>query len=389
MTNLKLTKKNKHQQHYKQKQHNQKQYHTNTNTIKHIYIKNNAGFGNKIYDLIFAIYLYNLYNTKSSSSSASSSSSSSSPTNKCIINYVLSKSRHENVNDPSLDRLFPNTKSKINFIYEKTYQNILNNTQNQNTNYTINFIDINTLPKYEELLKHTTINNNFKLVYEMYKTFTQRDKDMFNMNKNSLTDITTLDKITSQPYSLVHIRYGDKLYYLSKNINKPDIDITTLLHKDNNNPNPIDQFILYTPEYYSDKINELLEKTPTHMNIYIITDSANIVKQFIMNQTNFKNNPRIVLLDKMTWWDSFYLLYYATNIVLSSSTFCFAGAYFNKKNAKCDLLLYHHDENSLTIAPEEYALSPSWKISNNRNYILNYNPKIAYIVIKYKFFWTD
>jgi hypothetical protein len=386
MTNLKLTKKN--QQHYKQIQHNKKPYHANTNTIKHIYIKNNAGFGNKIYDLIFAIYLYNLYNTKSSSSS---SSSPSSHTNKCIINYVLSKSRHENVNDPTLDRLFPNTKSKINFIYEKTYQNILNNTQNQNNqtqNYTLNFIDINTLPSYEELSKHTTINNNFKLVYEMYKTFTQRDKDMFNMNKNSLTDTTTLDKITSQAFSLVHIRYGDKLYYLSKNINKPDLDIKTLLQKDNN-PNPIDQFILYTPDYYIDKINELLEKTPTYMNIYIITDSANIVKQFIMNQTNFKNNSRIVLLDKMTWWDSFYLLYYATNIVLSSSTFCFAGAYFNKKNAKCDLLLYHHDENSPTIAPEEYALSPSWKISNDRNYILNYNPKIAYIVIKYKFFWTD
>ena len=383
MTNLKLTKKNQHKKH-----HNKKPYHTNTNTntktntIKHIYINNNAGFGNKLYDLIFAIFLYNLYNTKTSSSF----------TNKCIINYVLTKSRHENVNDPLLDRLFPNTKSKINFIYEKTYKN----QHNQNTNYTINFIDINTLPSYEELSKHTTINNNFKLVYEMYKTFTHQDKDMFNMNKNSLTDIATLDKITSQTFSLVHIRYGDKLYYLSKNINKPDIDIKTLLSKEkenkeknNNNPNPIDQFILYTPEYYIDKINELLEKTPESMNIYIITDSANIVKQFIMHQKNFKNNSRIVLLDKMTWWDSFYLLYYATNIILSSSTFCFAGAYFNKKNAKCELLLYHHDETSPTIASEEYALSPYWKIINDRNYILNYNPKIAYIVIKYKFFWTD
>ena len=125
------------------------------------------------------------------------------------------------------------------------------------------------------------------------------------------------------------------------------------------------------------------------MNIYIITDSANIVKQFIMHQKNFKNNSRIVLLDKMTWWDSFYLLYYATNIILSSSTFCFAGAYFNKKNAKCELLLYHHDETSPTIASEEYALSPYWKIINDRKYILNYNPKIDYIVIKYKFFCTD
>ena len=125
------------------------------------------------------------------------------------------------------------------------------------------------------------------------------------------------------------------------------------------------------------------------MNIYIITDSVNIVKHFIMNQSNFNNNSRIVFLDKMTWWDSFYLLYYASNIVLSSSTFCFAGAYFNKKNAKCDLLLYHHDETSPTIAPEEYALSPSWKISKDKNYILNYNPKIAYEMLKFKYNWTD
>ena len=127
------------------------------------------------------------------------------------------------------------------------------------------------------------------------------------------------------------------------------------------------------------------------MNIYIITDSVNIVKEFIMKNNNhaFTNNTRIIFLDKMTWWDSFYLLYYAKNIILSSSTFCFAGAYFNKKLAMCELLLYHHDESSPNIAPEEYALSPKWNISKDRKYILNYNPKIAYIVIKYKFFWTD
>jgi hypothetical protein len=35
------------------------------------------------------------------------------------------------------------------------------------------------------------------------------------------------------------------------------------------------------------------------------------------------------------------------------------------------------------MSPEEYAISPSWKISNDRKYILNYNPKIAYDVIKF------
>ena len=125
------------------------------------------------------------------------------------------------------------------------------------------------------------------------------------------------------------------------------------------------------------------------MNIYIITDSVNIVKQFIMSQSNFNNNSRIILLDKMTWWDSFYLFYYASHIILSSSTFCFAGSYFNKNKAKCELVLYHHDESKPNIAPEEYAISPNWKIIKEKKYILNYNPKIAYMISKFKYFWIN
>jgi len=343
------------------------------NIVKHIYIKNNAGFGNKVFDLIFAIYLYNLYNKNTNTN-----------TNKFVIHYVLCKSSHDKLNDPKLYSIFPKSKSKINFITENEYKYI------NNKNKILQLKELQNLksfPKYEELSLYNKIDNNFRLVYEMYKTFSQTDKDIFtNINKNILSDKNKLYKITSKPYSLVHIRYGDKLYYLSKNINKPDIDIKTLVSKNYNN-NPIDQFILYTPKYYIDKINELLDKTPIPMNIYIITDSANIVKEFIMSHTNLKNNSRIVLLDKMTWWDSFYLLYYASNIILSNSTFCFAGAYFNKKKAECDLLLYHHNKNSSNIAPEEYAISPYWNILSDRKYILNYNPKLAYEIIKFKYNW--
>ena len=345
------------------------------NIIKHIFIKNDEGFGSKVFDLIFAIYLYNLYNLYNKQNK------------KCIIHYILDKSIHEKVNDPQLYKIFPKATHKIKFISLKEYENI-------NKKHKITHIErkdkriesLDNFPHYEDLSNYTKIYTNLKLIYKMYNTFTKQDKDSFTMNPKKLTDKPTLDKITSQLYSLVHIRYGDKLYYLSKIINKPDIDIKTLLQKENN-PNPIDQFILYTPEYYIDKINELLKKTPASMTIYIITDSANIVKQFIMNHTNFNNNPRIVLLDKMVWWDSFYLFYYASNIILSASTFCFSGAYFNKKRAKCELLLYHHDDSSPTISPEEYAISPYWKITKDRKYILNYNPKIAYEVIKFKYNW--
>ena len=81
------------------------------NIIKHIYIKNNAGFGNKVFDLIFALYLYNLYNKNTN-------------TNKCVIHYVLCKSLHDKLNDPKLYSIFPKSKNKINFITENQYKSI-------------------------------------------------------------------------------------------------------------------------------------------------------------------------------------------------------------------------------------------------------------------------
>ena len=358
---------------------------TNTN-VKHIYIKNNTGFGNKIYDLIFAVYLYNLYNNNLVDNIYKTPY-------KCSINYVIIKSKHENINDPTIDTIFINAKSKINFINERQYQTI-NKNKNNNINKIYNdnpkLQNLNSFPKYEELSLYNKIDNNFKLVYEMYKTFSQKDKDIFlNMNKNILTDENKLNNIVSQNYSLVHIRYGDKLQYLNNYFDNPDINISELIDTKSEKLYNLDLFLLYTPDYYIHKINELLKNTNENMNIYIITDSVNIVKQFIMSQSNFNNNSRIILLDKMTWWDSFYLFYYASHIILSSSTFCFAGSYFNKNKAKCELVLYHHDESKPNIAPEEYAISPNWKIIKEKKYILNYNPKIAYMISKFKYFWIN
>jgi hypothetical protein len=358
------------------------------NITKYIYIKNDnsfGGFGNKVFNLIYGIYLYNLYNKNN---------------NKCIINYVIGHSSHDKYNDKQIYEIFPNSKHKINYITDNQYQKL-----NENPSIKIHIIysndpqikDLNTFPDYEDLHKYNNIYNNFRLIYEIYNKFSKIDKDIFYINKNifndkNITNTTnksdTIDKIINKPYSLIHIRYGDKLYYLSKIINKPDIDIPSLLNKDSISNSNIDQFILYTPNYYIDKINELLKTTPISMNVYIISDSNNLVKEFIMKPTyNFNKNPRVVFLENLNWLSSFYLLYYASNIILSSSTFCFAGAYFNKKKAKCDLLLYHHNKHNPKIAPEEYAISPYWNILSDRKYILNYNPKIAYEILKYKYNW--
>ena len=149
---------------------------------KHIYIKNKAGFGNKVFDLIFAIYLYNLYNLSKHI--------------KCKIHYVLVKSKHDKPRDPTLNLIFPNSNTKINYITEREYENISYNKSikiNKLFNDNLLLQDLKTFPKYEDLHQYNKFDNNFRLVYEMYKTFSNSDKTIFKNINNSL--ITQKDRL--------------------------------------------------------------------------------------------------------------------------------------------------------------------------------------------------
>jgi hypothetical protein len=359
--------------------------------IKHIYIKNKAGFGNKVFDLIFAIYLYNLYNQQNK---------------KCKIHYVLVKSHHDKPRDPLLNHIFPKSNTKINYITEREYENITYNSSIKiNKLYNDNPLlqDLKTFPKYEDLEHYNKIDNNFRLVYEMYKTFSNSDKAIFKTINNSLitqtdrlklskvsnaknkkskssklqshknkshtskTNINTiLTNITKIDYVVIHIRYGDKFYYLLKDIDTPSFDM----------------FLLYTPEYYIDMIKKYLNMN-INMKIIILTDSIQLVKEFIINNTELKNQKKnnnyenIILLDTH-WLTSFYILLHAKEIVMSCSTFSMCASYFNE-NAKCHIVLYHddHDQNNKkNHMAEEYAIAPNWIISHNKNYVLNYNKDV-------------
>jgi hypothetical protein len=78
-------------------------------SIKYVYVKNGDGFGNKVFDLIFAVYLYNLYNKKDNNNDNNND-------NKCIINYVLLDSKHEKPHDPKIYNIYLESKKKINLI---------------------------------------------------------------------------------------------------------------------------------------------------------------------------------------------------------------------------------------------------------------------------------
>lgn len=361
-----------------------------TDIIKHIYIKNKAGFGNKVFDLIFAIYLYNLYNHQNK---------------KCKIHYVLVKSLHDKPRDPTLNTIFPKSNTKINYITEREYENITYNRSIKiNKLYNDNPLlqDLKTFPKYEDLHHYNKIDNNFRLVYDMYKTFSDTDKAIFKTINNSLitqTDRLKLSKvsnvknkktkssktskslktyksytsklnintiltnITKIDYVAIHIRYGDKFYMLLKDINKPSFD----------------DFLIYTPEYYIDMIKKYLTMN-MNMKIIILTDSIQLVKEFIINNNelkNYENYKNIILLDTH-WITSFYILLHSKEMVMSCSTFSMCASYFNE-TAKCHIVLYHddHDDNvKKNHMAEEYAIAPNWIISHNKHYILNYNKDV-------------
>ena len=78
-------------------------------------------------------------------------------------------------------------------------------------------------------------------MYDIYNKLPYNN--LFKINDEIITD--NIKEITNCEYMLIHIRYGDKLHYLSKIINKPNIDISTLLNDKTINNN-IDQFLLYT-----------------------------------------------------------------------------------------------------------------------------------------------
>lgn len=311
---------------------------------KYIYLCNSQGFGNKVFTLIYGIYLYKLYK------------------GKCIIIYRLDKSQHNKLTDPSLNTIFTNSNKFIKYSFI-TYNEFCDLWEKLNIKsmYKSNSLkNINLIPSYEELLTHNYFPSCFNLTFDMYNIIKKEYNYVFNINKKLITD-ERIENIKSKEYAIIHIRYGDKINITIKNLNIPKFD----------------KFLLYNPQYYIDMINLFIKK---NILIIIITDSVNIVNEFILGK-QFINNKNIILFDS-NYINSFYLFYYAKYIIMSCSTFSMAGAYFNNNNAECYLNLYH-DNKYKTKIPEEYAISPKWIINNNKKYILNYDKKLIHKLSKY------
>ena len=91
---------------------------------------------------------------------------------------MVCKSIHDKYNEPKLYNIFPKSKHKVNFITENQYKFISH--KHKHKLLLLPEIDtLDTLTKYEDLLQYNGFNTNYKFTYEMYKTFSHKDKDIF------------------------------------------------------------------------------------------------------------------------------------------------------------------------------------------------------------------
>ena len=304
-----------------------------------IYLKCSNGFGNKVFDLISAVYLKNKY--------------------KIDVYYAIGKSEYDVAtlnNDKSTDTFFGNifyqSYKKIKYIYMNKYNRLKETLP----------IEEKWIDSLDDLPNTITTNIRFRGLYRfgylMYSSFSDDDKKLFEINPKVLNEEIYnkyINKLAGN-YACVHIRYGDKLCFGLEDFKSSKYTPYML---------PI-----YTPQYYIDQINELLKKDLGE--ILIITDSVGIIGKYIME--HIFNNPRVVLFDSH-YIDSFYLMTKSKYIILSHSTFSFAAAYFNP-TAICYLLKKYMVDVKKDYIFEDDAISPNWIIIDNKEYLLNFNQEL-------------
>jgi hypothetical protein len=295
---------------------------------KKIYVLGRGGFGNKAFDLISCVYYKKIY-----------------PESQVI--YVEYYSYHNIKNDPLLEDIFPKTKEIINFELPKNYEKFEGNTIHHI--YPVDFKNLNEFPEYKKLNEINRFHSCYNLIEKIWNYFNNYDKSFFEIN-NNLLDKNIINYKTKK-YAIIHIRYGDKINIAIKNFNK------------SNN----EKFPIYTPEYYIKIINKLNKKD---VPIILITDSKIIVEKFILNKISNKKNIKIL---DVHWLNAFYLLCYGTYVIMSYSTFSFLAGYFNKNKKSKYYLLNKYSKTKDNYIPEDDALSQTWKIFNNKKYLLNYD----------------
>tara|TARA_B110000037_G_scaffold218373_1_gene281247 strand:+ start:766 stop:1719 length:954 start_codon:yes stop_codon:yes gene_type:complete len=298
----------------------------------------NSGFGNKIFNIIIALYIKNIHN--------------------CDVYTMYDKGIHNKNKDPTIMDIYPKILDNIN-ILNNLYMHKKNNILKINIGTFKSLIDFQNIFNKNNKIYITKLTKSYKYINEIYNKLNKNIKNIFNVNMKLIKP--NIKKIAKTKYICIHIRYGDKLNYL----------------KNKKNTNNI--FLVYTPEYYIQTIEKLSKyKIP----IYIVTDSNNIVKEFIMKNIKYKN---IKILD-IPYWNAFYILYNSNILVMSHSSFSIASKIISKKIIK-SIIIKKSKLNKRLIGEDYIILSKNFKknvkVINNKKYILNNDIKLAKKMIKY------
>lgn len=302
-----------------------------------IYFKSSRGFGNNVFDLISAIYLKNKY--------------------QIPIYFAIDRSKDGTNKDPFFDYIFYQSQKRIEYISLKEYIDL----KKKLSIVKIYLDTLDDLPK--KIINNVQFVGLYNFAYIMYSSFNSEDKKLLEINSNLIYPLIYQKYIINfkKNYACIHIRYGDKLCFALDEFKQTKYAKYIM---------PI-----YTPQYYIDQINELLQQDLEE--ILVMTDSPEIVNKYIMD--HFKDNPRIVLFDQ-NYVNIFYLMTYARYLVLSYSTFSFAAGYFNE-TATCYLLKNYTAYFKKRPIFSADTISPSWIIVDNKNYLLNFEQDLLRILM--------
>lgn len=288
-----------------------------------LYLKSQKGFGNKVLDLLSAVYLKRRYD---------------------VPVYLV-------MDDKTFQIIFDKASKLVKYI-----------TFDQYPKAKILYLDsFDKLP--EKVTEPLTIIGLERYIPNFYYDIDEKDINLLQVNPNSVDK--AIVKAAKSTYACVNIRYDKNLCAALNS------DIKT-------------NVMLYHPNYYKDMLEVLLNKEEIEA-VYIITEAKELVKKYILDESEIANDPRIIFADYPPV-DLFYLMTNAEYLVLSHNIFGFAAAYLNTKAtiyfAVPDGEAENNDRSGWElVANTKYILTPDLEITKELAYDYGdcdkYVPKIS------------
>lgn len=311
------------------------------------------GIGNKLFILVYLIYLYK----------------NITQINKIYIVQKKSKFEKELIN---IYKIFPNLKklSWLKFIDWKIYDKLKVQDRKNIINIDANNISIEELKVQKQNIIFTgNMNVTFNSIYfqdymKKYFTFSSSIQNKIFIKKNLMNEII-----------LIHIRLGDKLNIVYNNIIKKISNVYIVS--------------IYTPEFYKYCIQQILNKNKKIKYVFIFTDSSKIVERFYIPllKSSFQNLHFKIENKKMKNYEIIYIFSIFKYIILSDSTLTYFGTYLSQVKER---IIWNHYYSILSKKKNNYQKNnyiikknKDYKYIKDKTYFLSNHPELIKKFIQY------